>query len=124
MKAELLVFRRHLDQVTCSSAWIAHCWETGQDFPPVADTTPMRACQCHRCKRTGRLWPHHYGGSQKDLNGEKRGFISYECFLEELPDEKVGMIPSSPSGHAMRAIREGRIKIRRTRTRLGGRRFK
>lgn len=120
---ELTELRRRLHQLTCSSAWVQHCWQSGEPFPPPADTTPMRACQCERCKRTGRLWPAHYGASMKRLKEESHQFISYECHLENLSEWDAAMLPSSPSGLALRAVREGRIKIRRQRTTTRGRRY-
>jgi hypothetical protein len=120
---ELLELERHLLQLTCSSAWVEHCWETGEHFPPLADTTPMRACQCERCQRTGRLWPAHFSASMERSKEGSQQFISYECYLENLSEWDAAMLPSSPSGLALRAVREGRIKIRRQRTMTRSRRY-
>jgi hypothetical protein len=131
--AQLTALRRKLEQRTCSQAWFAHCWSTGAEFPPSADTTPMLACDCPRCRRQGRLWPAHYGvpndsapsaaAAGDELVSADRlpaaRELSYECYLESLSDWEAAHLPSSPSGMALRAVREGRIKIRRQRTRLG-----
>lgn len=120
---ELMELRRRLHQLTCSSAWVEQCWQSGEHFPPPADTTPMRACQCERCQRTGRLWPAHYGASMERSKEGSRQFISYECYLENLSEWDAAMLPSSPSGLALRAVREGRIKVRRQRTTTRSRRY-
>jgi hypothetical protein len=126
--AELRQLRRLLEQVTCSAAWLSQCWESGDAFPPAAQTTPMIACRCERCRRTGRRWPAHYAapvsGAEDAPDGRPAGgFLSYECYLESLSDEGAANLPSSPSGLALRAIREGRIKLRRQRTHTAARRF-
>lgn len=123
LRRELSERRRRLSQLACSGAWVEQCWQSGEDFPPVADTTPMRPCQCERCLRTGRLWPAHYGASTGRGDGPSAPFISYECYLESLSDWDAALLPSSPSGLALRAVREGRIKIRRQRTTTRGRRY-
>jgi hypothetical protein len=119
---ELRERRRRLEQMACSSAWVEQCWEGGVDFPPKADSTPMKACQCERCRQAGRLWPQHYGVQWRPANGPAC-FISYECYLESLPSWDAACLASSPSGLALRAIREARIKLRRQRTFTKGRRF-
>jgi hypothetical protein len=48
--------------------------------------------------------------------------LSYECYLESLDDWAAAQLPSSPSGIALRAIREGRIRLRRGRTTTARRR--
>lgn len=123
LRRELSELRRRLSQLTCSGAWMEQCWQSGEGFPPPADTTPMRACQCERCKRTGRLWPAHYGASTGRGEQDSDPFISYECYLEGLSDWDAAMLPSSPSGLALRAVREGRIRIRRQRTTTRSRRY-
>jgi hypothetical protein len=125
---ELRQMRRHLEQVACSAAWVSQCWENGDGYPPAAQTTPMIACQCDRCRRTGRLWPAHYAAPLREADVPRSdivatGFLSYECYLESLPDLHAAHLPSSPSGMALRAIREGRIKLRRQRTHTAARRF-
>ena len=122
---ELQTLRRDLEQRTCSAAWLSNCWESGETFPPAAQTTPMRACGCERCRPSGRLWPAHYSAPPCRVarNGAAIKFLSYECYLESLPDEQAAELPSSPSGIALRAIREGRIRLRRRRTRTAPRRF-
>jgi hypothetical protein len=125
--ADLRQQRRHLEQVTCSATWLSNCWEAGDAFPPAAQTSPMLACQCERCRRTGRVWPPHYAAPSKrgdaEVTGVTSAFLSYECYLESLSDEQAAELPSSPSGTALRAIREGRIKLRRQRTHTASRRF-
>lgn len=108
---ELLEVRWRL-RAACSQAWFDHCWLTGAAFPPAADTTPMRPCGCERCRASGRLWPQHYDAP--DHAGA--AVLSYECYLESLGDEEAANLPSSPSGIALRAIREGRIRLRFPRT--------
>lgn len=112
---ELREQRRRLEQKACSSAWVEQCWECGVDFPPKADSTPMAACQCERCRQSGRLWPQHYGAERRGAEG-RECFISYECHLESLTSWNAACLPSSSSGLALRAVREGRIKLRRQRT--------
>jgi hypothetical protein len=51
--------------------------------------------------------------TQEDGAGE---ILSYECYLESLDDWAAAQLPSSPSGIALRAIREGRIRLRGRRT--------
>jgi hypothetical protein len=122
--AELKALRRDLDQHTCSAAWISNCWESGDPFPPPAQTTPMVACECERCRRTGRLWPSHYAAPIRDrAGGGCKVFLSFECHLESLSNWDAARLPSSPSGLALRAIREGRIRFRRERTTSRNRRF-
>lgn len=83
----------------------------------------MLPCDCPSCQRTGRLWPAVYG-APKGARGPKdpagaRGqtarthptFLSYECRLESLSDWDAAQLPFSPSGLALRVVREGRIKI-------------
>ena len=113
--AQLEALRVQLRRVVCSEPWLRHCWETGDAYPPDVDTTPMCACCCDRCRATGRLWPAHYCKSVADGDPDR---ISYECYLESLPDEQIAYFPSSPSGLAMRAIRSGRRHFQR----LNGRR--
>ena len=122
---ELQTLRRDLEQRACSAAWFSNCWESGESFPPAAQTTPMRACGCERCKPGGRLWPAHYSAPPCRVarKGAAIKFLSYECYLESLPDQQAAELPSSPSGIALRAIREGRIRLRRQRTRTVARRF-
>ena len=123
--SEIQTLRRGLEQRACSATWFSNCWESGESFPPAAQTTPMRACGCERCKSSGRLWPAHYSAPpcRWPRNGAPIKFLSYECYLESLPDEQAAELPSSPSGIALRAIREGRIRLRRRRTRTASRRF-
>jgi len=122
---ELHTLRRDLEQRTCSAAWLSNCWESGETFPPAAQATPMRTCGCERCKPVGRLWPAHYSAPPCRVarKGAAIKFLSYECYLESLPDQQAAELPSSPSGIALRAIREGRIRLRRRRTRTVARRF-
>lgn len=122
--SELRALRRNLEQHTCSAAWISNCWESGDAFPPAAQTTPMVPCACERCRRTGRLWPSHYAAPIRDPAGHRgKVFLSFECYLESLSDWDAARLPSSPSGLALRAIREGRIRFRRQRTTSRSRRF-
>jgi hypothetical protein len=86
---------------------------------------------------TGRLWPQYYQATiALDVNGElkagphetsqreaspreaapPRDILSYECYLESLNEWEAANLPSSPSGIALRAIREGRIRVRFPRT--------
>ena len=122
---ELQTLRRDLEQRACSATWFSNCWESGEPFPPAAPTTPMRVCGCERCKPGGRLWPPHYSAPPCRVarKGGAINFLSYECYLESLPDEQAAELPSSPSGIALRAIREGRIRLRRQRTHTAPRRF-
>lgn len=124
IEAGLRAVRRNLEQHACSTAWISNCWESGDPFPPPAQTTPMVPCVCERCSRTGRLWPSHYGVPIRDPGGSGGEiFVSFECYLESLSDWDAAHLPSSPSGLALRAIREGRIRFRRQRTTTRSRRF-
>ena len=119
--SRLASLRRYLDRVVCSEPWLRHCWCTGDAYPPAADTTPMLPCSCEHCRRTGRLWPPQYCQEQT-LSGcarRRKGVIAYECHLESLSEWDAAQLPSSPSGIALRAIREGRISLRRQRMRLG-----
>ncbi len=122
--SEIQTLRRDLEQRACSATWMSNCWESGEAFPPAAQTTPMRACGCERCRPIGRLWPAHYSAPPCRVarKGAPIKFLSYECYLESLSDEQAAELPSSPSGIALRAIREGRIRLRRRRTRTAGRR--
>ena len=130
--AELMRLRVDLRSLVSSEPWFDHCWATGESFPPLAETSPMRACPCERCRRTGKVWPNGYvapghqraaantDGDDEDAQATPRdAVLSYECYLESLSDWEAANLPSSPSGLALRAIREGRIKVRfrRTRTR-------
>lgn len=114
--------RRCLGRTVCSESWLQHCWASGDPYPPSADTTPMIRCQCDRCRRTGRIWPATYGVEGTAVHGYRDRIISYECYLESLSDWEAAQLPSSPSGLAMRAIREGRVSVRFRRTRIGSRR--
>lgn len=114
--------RRQLEQTACSSAWVNDCWHSGRKFPPAAETTPMVACQCERCRQSGKLWPQYYRAAAATA-AQQQPFISYECHLESLSDWDAAQLPSSPSGLALRAIREGHIKLRRQRTYTRARRF-
>jgi hypothetical protein len=160
----LLERRWELVAATCSDAWYDHCWGTGEAFPPPADTTPMRACRCPRCRELGRLWPAYYDagreGPVEDASARPAppassldailagadtppvdpnvgaaqtaeatapeppppSLLSYECYLESLDDWSAAQLPSSPSGMALRVIREGRIRLRRGRTKTARRR--
>lgn len=154
----ILVHKRwNLLRLVCSDPWFQHCWETGEQFPPAAETTPMRPCRCPRCTILGRLWPAYYDtvtsrgakgvdtadrghshdrassaealpaagstraddASNADARQANESILSYECYLESLDDWQAAQLPSSPSGLAMRAIREGRIRLRfpKTKTR-------
>jgi hypothetical protein len=134
--ADLALSKRKLEGESPSAAWVADCWASGEKFPPKADTTPMEGCNCDRCIRQGRRWPRFYhappalGGEPKSADPATdrvskadfqltSDFLSYECYLESLDDWTAAQLPSSPSGLALRAVREGRIKLRRQRTRLG-----
>jgi hypothetical protein len=122
LESELARLRRHLLHTVCSQAWFSDCWATGGVFPPRADTTPMFPCACQRCRATGRLWPAVYGiavAISEEFPQPQR--VSFECYLESLSDLELSRFPSSPSGLALRAIREGRIKLRRRRTRVARR---
>ena len=121
LETELAERRRHLLHVSCSAAWFSDCWGSGEPFPPRADTTPMIPCSCERCRRVGKLWPALYCVKVRstESTGDTELLVSFECYLESLPTVEAVRFPSSPSGLALRAIREGRIKIRRTRTRCG-----
>lgn len=129
LQAELTERRRRLLHLVCSEPWFSECWRTGRSFPPPADTTPMLPCGCGRCRAVGKLWPSIYCvvvETEKGLNAKTDGLalLSFECYLESMPLTEAAHLPSSPSGLALRAVREGRIKIRRTRTRYGrGRKF-
>ncbi len=140
--------RRSLSQQSCSSSWQTDAWERGISFPPPANTTPMRPCRCERCRATGRLWPQQYSAPSASTSVPTAGaatqtttsveancssvtaegeavpeeLLSYECYLESLSDWDAAQLPSSPSGLALRAVREGRIRLRRQRTRLSSRR--
>jgi hypothetical protein len=153
---ELLVKKRRLQQVSCSSTWFSDCWSAAATFPPAAETTPMQVCHCARCLRQQRHWPSIYQSpvpvlsceqdsahtceyacesprpegesvtastspktSKRTASAEADNFFSYECYLESLDDWTMAQLPSSPSGLALRAIREGRIKLRRQRTHIG-----
>ena len=131
---KLADLKRTLQQTACSASWFAECWSTGTAFPPLAPTTPMIICRCERCIRQGRLWPANYSAppdspaataqrapAAEGESGSQSSIISYECHLESLDDWTAAQLPSSPSGLALRAIREGRIKLRRVRTKLGRR---
>src|SRR4051812_39772559 len=89
---EITKLKRTLRHRVCSEPWFEHCWNTGERFPPRADHTPMQLCQCHRCQRTGQLWPAFYEASVKpQFNREPRQnqqnhALSYECYLESLSD--------------------------------------
>ncbi len=120
IEREVIAGRIRLRAVSCSDAWFAECWEKGTAYPPRADTTPMLPCACYRCASSGRLWPAHYLTDVRAEDGGGVRRVSYECGLETLGDWQAAQLPSSPSGLALRAIREGRIKLRRRRTRLGG----
>jgi len=133
--AELVRLRVDLRSLVPSEPWFDHCWATGESFPPPAETSPMHACPCKRCRRTGKVWPNGYAAPGRHkaagtaTNGDedsggadetpRDAVLSYECYLESLSDWEAANLPSSPSGLALRAIREGRIKVRfrRTRTR-------
>lgn len=54
-----------------------------------------------------------------DAGPLKRSIISYECHLESLDDWTAAQLPSSPSGIALRAVRESRIHLSHV-SRLGG----
>ena len=113
--------RSRLLRLVCSEAWFEHCWKTGEEFPPRADSTPMVSCQCPRCVQSGKLWPSTYAvpdavPSGPSSEGRQRT-LSYECYLESLSDWDAANLPSSPSGLALRAVREGRIRLRFQRTR-------
>ncbi len=127
--------RRTLQQQTCSSTWLDDCWRTGTAFPPPAEVSPMVHCRCERCQQSGRLWPAIYGAPAKDVipvvepaptksvpEAHDGPMLSYECYLESLDPWAAANLPSSPSGMALRAVREGRIRLRRGRVRLGSRR--
>ena|SRR5687767_9505118 len=122
----LIATKRGLQRSVCSASWFDACWETGAPYPPAADQTPMFACCCSRCAPQGKLWPalyevtDHRGAATGKV--QRQRVISYECFLESLPDAALAQLPSSPSGLALRAIRLGRIKLHRQRTKLGKRR--
>jgi hypothetical protein len=135
---ELQARKRHLLGAACSSPWFSDCWASGAPFPPRADTTPMRPCRCWRCRLVKRVWPAIYTALSRSTSstheacaepeeftdkteGEPGSILSYECYLESLSDWEAAQVPSSPSGIALRAIREGRVKLRRQRTRLGRR---
>ena len=118
--AEVHTQKLRLLNAVCSAAWFDDCWATGSAFPPPADNAPMLPCRCERCRSASRFWPVHYGASVAHERGAAQ-VLSYECHLESLPLATVSELPSSPSGVALRAIREGRIKLARRRTRIGGR---
>jgi len=158
MLERILVHKRwDLLRLVCSDPWFRHCWETGEHFPPKAETTPMRPCRCPRCTFLGRLWPAYYdatspaspdgvgtagrgrppgrasaaesvgavesgragGAPTPDAGQAHDSILSYECYLESLDDWAAAQLPSSPSGLALRAIRERRIRLRfpKTKTR-------
>jgi len=114
-RTELDAIRRDLQRRTCSQAWFSNCWTSGESFPPPAETSPMVPCSCGRCVPQVKLWPVHY---VEPVPGQPAGRLSYECYLESLSDWEAAQLPSSPSGLALRAVREGRVKVRRRRTRL------
>ena len=118
--AELAQRRLDLLRQVCSTPWFMACWCEGEKFPPRAETTPMVGCECEACQRRGTLWPEHYmsGPRTSTASIHHRHTLSYECYLESLTDWEAAQLPSSPSGLAFRAVREGRIRLRRQRTRL------
>jgi hypothetical protein len=121
---ELRRLRRGLGRTVCSESWLHHCWFSGEVFPPPADTTPMIRCDCDHCRPVGRLWPAGYGVTvvRSGDSGDTKCTLSYECYLESLSDWDAAQLPSSPSGGALRIIREGRITVQFRRTRVGSRR--
>jgi len=137
MLADLTARKRALQGSVCSQPWMDACWHEGTSYPPAADTTPMLPCRCERCQRTMRRWPSTYGAPEEIGKQDAREsavecppanagdtaatVLSYECYLESLSDWETAQLPSSPSGIALRAVREGRIKIRRQRTHTGRR---
>lgn len=110
-RKKLAKLRRQIEQTTCSASWADQCWNDGATFPPPAPTTPMRVCECERCRRSGKLWPAYYSATTK--SGD---FISYECWLESLSDLQAARLPSSPTGLILSALRNARVKVRRRRS--------
>lgn len=121
--AELQQRKVDLQKRASSAPWFDACWREGEKFPPHADLTPMVQCGCDRCQARGTLWPRNYIGAPETTNGsaDSGRSVSYECYIESLSDWEAAQLPSSPSGLALRAIREGRIRLRRQRTRIGRR---
>lgn len=118
---EMERLRNKIIRVTCSEPWTERCRQKFTEhgfssrinnvpramarlkiYPPPAENTPMRACQCDRCHGV-RLWPPQYINS--------RGY-STECAYERMSDYQISQIPPSPGiidmGRLKAAARAGR----------------
>lgn len=96
--AEVKGVRRRLTGQCCTVVWFEDVW-AGREaaYPPPAENTPMRGCQCEACRRQRKLWPGHYVRTAR---------LSWECWVERQPEHVVRQLPGSYSLVGQARMRE------------------